>query len=379
MTLVEHIDHILNEGRLKTPPKLLKRLQNAAWSQVAARVHHHAGGALVVNPSALAWLKKPKSVKSHAKFTVSKRDLSGWKFAPEQHPKIVFAIVAKIGTSEVNEPKATGRFRDSWGYHILEVTGFLPQGGSRSTTIADLKALRKEVDTACSHELIHWVQHTLPGLLGVPNRKALGLPSKRMGAYVPARKEGESEEEAFAKYLSSSIEFFAWLDTELDKFRTSNPTPKKADVRRWVEQSKYFQALKKHQPRWYKKAVREFHREVTSLSEDRLSEATENGPKLSLTKTQAEMFEWALDAMRDFAMDQDSDYSKADLFKLQGRTVQFTMNKAVVEDLIYRFREQMSALFDDLFPEQVGSRRRMQSNILKKMRPVADAVGASWR
>jgi hypothetical protein len=376
VTLVEHIDHILAEGRLKAPPKLLKRLQAAVWRQVAAHIRANMdAGYVAVDDRALKKLPNAKK-KRYAKFTVSKRDLSGWKFAPEDLPKLTFVIVVQQGQSLDDGAFAQGRFRDSWGHHQLEISAALPH---RLITARDLEELDREVKRAVAHELIHWVQHSLPELIGVQGHDVLGLPASRPGEYHAPAKEGEKKPEQFARYLSTSIEFFAWLDTELDKFRTSNPTPKRVDVRRWVEQSKYFQALKKHQPRWYKKAVREFHREATSMSEDRLFEATEKGPKLSLTKTQAEMFEWALDAMVDYAMDPDSDYSRADLFKVQGRTVQFTMNKAVVEDLIYRLREQMTAMFDDLFPEQVGSRKRMQTAILKKMRVVADAVGAKWR
>jgi len=111
-------------------------------------------------------------------------------------------------------------------------------------------------------------------------------------------------------------------------------------------------------------------------SVDLLLEA--KGPRLSLTKAQARLFDWALDAMEDYADDPDSDFVAKDLPVLRGTSVQFTMSKEVVEDLIYRFRNQLSDMMDQLDDLEMGSQVRMQNAILKKMRTVANQVGADW-
>lgn len=119
----------------------------------------------------------------------------------------------------------------------------MPEGNSFEDSIA----------TTVEHEVIHWAQRALPVIMSKTG--VFGLPSDDPDLAV-------STFDGRAGYLSSPIEFFPWLNNEIREARSAYGKLEKWQVKIFIASSTFFTSLKQKRPDFWKKAVREFYREM---------------------------------------------------------------------------------------------------------------------
>jgi len=135
---------------------------------------------------------------------------------------------------------ARNRVPISFPIHVLHG---MPEGNSFEESIA----------STVEHEVIHWSQRALPVIMSKAG--IFGLPSTESGL-TPSSYDGRAE------YLSSAIEFFPWLNNEIREARSAYGRLDKWQVKIFIASSTFFVSLKQKRPDLWKKAVREFYREM---------------------------------------------------------------------------------------------------------------------
>lgn len=102
---------------------------------------------------------------------------------------------------------------------------------------------------------------------------------------------------------------------------------------------------------------------------------------ITLTKAQASMAEWALDAMESYAFEEDNEgYGEADVPKLKDLALNFpTSNDEMIDDFLYRLEEQLPDVADGADTDaQKNGAIRTASNLADKIR-AAFPEGAKMR
>jgi len=93
-----------------------------------------------------------------------------------------------------------------------------------------------------------------------------------------------------------------------------------------------------------------------------------------MTKAEADIAAWALDAMIDYAGDEDAAYGESDLPTIAGTVLRFPTTRSV-SDILYRLEEQLPDM-----ARQAGTQRslRAAANLASKIREATGYTGSVW-
>lgn len=199
-----------------------------------------------------------------------KLNFSGWKYLENKDPSDIYSLLQKKGLETVKlivSPEED-KWKGSWSFDGKNEGRIWV--GIPEKIYPGFKWYQKEKENLkdiCEHEVMHLGQDYLPiikeleGLFGLPPGKR---PADRSRMDLP---EGH--------YLSHPHEFYPWLRNEISRFDRAKKNYPRKDwtqlAKEWMgavppsifnSPSKFFVNLKKENPSLWKKAVKEFLKEI---------------------------------------------------------------------------------------------------------------------
>lgn len=200
---------------------------------------------LPVYREALKYTTSPKAYAASAR-RVFPVDLTGWKYGQ------VEALPITVKLNFVGHVKRGGQWSPDDRELQVDMPDRMPE------TVRGLETQIWMIQGVLQHELRHVAQTTLQQIKGL---KSVGVPTR-----VPSNMVSRHDLE----HAIRPIEFYPRLGDEVSQFLRNYPQWTPSQINRWVKTRDFFQAIKKHKPDDWRKAVKVFVEQVQNARRERL-------------------------------------------------------------------------------------------------------------